>query len=62
MQRNFLSALKKILADRHRRRVWQRIVSGMMAVVVFCTTYALILPGITLERQAYCGLEEHTHG
>ncbi len=61
MQKGFLSALKKILADRHRRKVWQRIVSSMMAVVVFCTTYALILPGITLERQTYCGLEEHTH-
>jgi LPXTG-motif cell wall-anchored protein len=33
----------------------------MMAVVVFCTTYALILPAITLERTTYCGLEEHTH-
>jgi hypothetical protein len=61
MQKGFLSALKKILADRHRRRVWLRVVSGLMAVVVFCTTYALILPGITLERKTYCGLEEHTH-
>ena len=44
-----------------RRRIWQRIVSGLAAVVVFCTTYALILPAITMEQTAFCGLQEHTH-
>lgn len=29
--------------------------------MVFCTVYALILPAITMERPAECGLEEHTH-
>ena len=43
---------------RHR---WQRVVAGLACVVVFCTTYALILPAITLSREAYCGIEEHTH-
>ena len=28
---------------------------------MFCTTYALILPAITLEKQASCGMEEHAH-
>lgn len=37
------------------------MVSCLAAVVVFCTTYALILPAITLERAPVCGLEEHTH-
>jgi LPXTG-motif cell wall-anchored protein len=32
-----------------------------MAVVVFCTTYALILPALTLELRTNCGMEEHTH-
>ena len=32
-----------------------------MAVVVFITTYALILPALTLTRDTICGLEEHTH-
>jgi len=33
----------------------------MACVVVFCTTYALILPAITLEKGTYCGKEEHAH-
>lgn len=44
-----------------RRKVWQKIVSVLGCVVVFCTTYALILPAITQEGEAYCGMEEHTH-
>ena len=28
---------------------------------MFCTTYALILPAITLEKRANCGIPEHTH-
>lgn len=44
-----------------RRRIWQRIVSALAAVVVFCTTYALILPAITMEQTAFCGLQEHIH-
>lgn len=47
---------------RHRRRKhWQQLVSVLGCIVVFCTTYALILPAITLEKDVYCGLEEHTH-
>lgn len=44
-----------------KRRLWQRIVSGLTCIVVFCTTYALILPAITLEGDAFCGVAEHTH-
>jgi len=33
----------------------------MAMVVVFFTTYALILPAITLEKDTTCGMEEHTH-
>jgi len=33
----------------------------MAAVVVFCTTYALVLPALTLERPVSCGMEEHIH-
>ena len=33
----------------HRRKVWHSIVTCIAAVVVFCTTYALILPAITQE-------------
>lgn len=40
-----------------RMRRWQKIVMAMAALVVFVTTYALILPAITLESQTYCGYE-----
>ena len=38
-----------------------RFVSGVAAVVVFVTTYALVLPAITMEQNASCGIPEHQH-
>ncbi len=35
-----------------RRKYWKRVVGILAGVVVFCTTYALILPAITLEQKA----------
>ena len=46
---------------RKKRRLWKRIVACAACAVVFCTTYALILPAITMEESTYCGQEEHTH-
>lgn len=47
---------------KHRRKKrWQKIVLILAAVVVFCTTYALILPAVTMEKNTSCGKEEHTH-
>lgn len=44
-----------------RKQCWRRIVAGLSAVVVFVTTYALLLPAITQSHDANCGYEEHTH-
>lgn len=44
-----------------RKSVWKRIVTVLSCVVVFCTTYALILPAITASDDTYCGIAEHTH-
>lgn len=44
-----------------RRKLWQRVVSFLTCISVFCTTYALILPAITLSAEADCGIEAHTH-
>lgn len=41
------------------KRRWYRLMMVASSIVVFCTTYALILPAITLEKG--CKLEEHTH-
>lgn len=59
---------------RQRRKVWRYVVSVLACLVVFCTTYALILPALTLEkgtqsddisdRTPLCTLESlgvHTH-
>lgn len=59
MEFNLLSKIAQILRSQQQRSRWRRVVTCMAAVVVFCTTYALILPAITLT--ASCGLEEHTH-
>ena len=53
-------AAKHKLQDRRRKR-WQKTVSILACLVVFCTVYALILPALTAEADTYCGKEEHTH-
>ena len=60
MKENFLQEAEKYTRQNRRRRAWRKLVQVMACVVVFCTTYALILPAITLERNM-CGMEEHTH-
>lgn len=56
-----LEKIRKLLKDKRFRKTWYRFVSGFAAVVVFITTYALVLPAITLEKTAACGIEEHQH-
>lgn len=45
----------------HKRSIWHKIVRFMACIVVFCTTYALILPAITAEKEYFCGMEAHEH-
>ncbi len=61
MESNLEKRLKKYEKQHKRKKVWMRILSVLSAVVVFCTTYALILPAITQERETFCGFEEHIH-
>ena len=51
MRYNMLSRAEKILVAQRRSRRWRKVVSVLAAIVVFVTTYALILPAITLERE-----------
>lgn len=55
--------LEKLNANHREYRTWQKVVSVLACITVFCTTYALILPAITLESSpdVICGMEEHTH-
>ena len=59
--KKLLAKIRKILRDRRTRRFLTRFVSGVAALVVFVTTYALVLPAITMEKEANCGIEAHQH-
>lgn len=59
MEHNELPSAAGYSAKRQRRKRWHRVVTCLAAVVVFCTTYALILPAITLEKT--CDIPEHQH-
>jgi LPXTG-motif cell wall-anchored protein len=61
MRKDLIAKINKMLVSKAHRKTFLKVVSSLMAVVVFCTTYALILPALTLEHKTYCGLEEHTH-
>ena len=61
MQKILMQEAEKYAKQNHRRRIWRKFVRVMACAVVFCTTYALILPAITMEKTT-CNLEEHTHG
>ncbi|MBQ6703017.1 MAG: LPXTG cell wall anchor domain-containing protein [Clostridia bacterium] len=60
MKDNMVARVSEYKKKRSRRKMWYRIVTCMAAIVVFVTTYALILPVITLNKNV-CGLTEHTH-
>ena len=61
MRQKLLSEAAELLVKNRRRRVWTKAVGCMAAVVVFCTTYALILPALTMEKDTVCGYVEHIH-
>ena len=59
MRQDVLRNAEKYTKVHKRQRLRHRVVTVLAGVVVFCTTYALILPAITLEKQ--CDIPEHTH-
>ena len=61
MQQKHRSEIKVYLKQKRNRSIWQRVISFLICVTVFMTTYVLILPALTLEKDAICGLEEHIH-
>lgn len=61
MQKQLLPEAEGYARNNVRRLLWRRFVRVMVCIVVFCTTYALILPAITMEKNSVCEMEEHTH-
>lgn len=61
MRTGFESEAKKMTIKRKWHSRWVKAVTVLASVTVFCTTYALILPAITMSADTYCGHEEHKH-
>lgn len=61
MENVLVQAAENVHQGYRKRKWWHRVVSMMTAIVVFCTTYVLILPALTMEGDAICGFEAHEH-
>ena len=66
MQEKLRTEADGYVTRKHRRQIWKRVVGLLACIVVFCTTYALILPAITMEHtgELTCSLQTlgiHTH-
>lgn len=63
MNRDIHSQAEQLNKKHRRKRTWHKILSVPICLVVFVTTYALILPAITMEStpDTYCGIAEHVH-
>lgn len=59
MRHDVLQNAEKYTKVHKGKHLRHRVVTVLAGVVVFCTTYALILPAITLEKK--CDIPEHTH-
>lgn len=59
MEGKLLARAAEFIREARRKKRWTKAVTALAAVVVFGTTYALILPAITLQTE--CGQEAHTH-
>lgn len=61
MTQDIFRNYQNYMIRRKRRSVLKKVVSVLACIVIFCTTYALILPAITLEKETFCGKTEHIH-
>ena len=60
MENPLRKQIRSIMKDHKKRQMWYRIVTTLAVVVVFVTTYMLILPAITMENKAECGITNTT--
>ena len=57
----YTERVNRIVKEKGKLKRWHKLVTALACVVVFCTTYALILLAVTMERETFCGYTEHTH-
>ena len=61
MNRKLVELAEKYVAQRKHRMRLLKTVTALALVVAICTSYVLMMPGLTMAAETYCGLEEHTH-
>ena len=61
MNRKLMELAEKYVAQRKRRMRLLKTVTALALVVAICTSYVLMMPGLTMAAETYCGLEGHTH-
>lgn len=61
MNRKLMELAEKYVAQRKRRIRLLKTVTALALVVAICTSYVLMMPGLTMAAETYCGMEEHTH-
>lgn len=59
MIHDFVSKWEAYIRKYRRTRRWNQVMAVLMILVLFCTTYALMAPAITMEKK--CQIQEHTH-
>ena len=61
MRRSIWKRIEEILQKHVLHGKWVRAVIALACVVIYITTYVLIMPAVTMARATDCGQEEHTH-
>lgn len=65
MKQNTFGDKKDGMLKKHRqKKFWKKVIAMLSCVTVFCTSYTMILPAMTMSETTYCGQEEgenHTH-
>lgn len=61
MQNSLPKKFQRYLKEHLRKKHWKQFVTVLACIVVFCTTYALILPAVTMTQQTFCGKQAHVH-
>lgn len=64
MKQNTFDKKDGMLKKHNKKRFWKKAVAMLSCVTVFCTSYTMIMPAMTMSETTYCGEEEgpnHTH-
>ncbi len=61
MQNGIIKEAERLQSLKQKSKNWKKVLIFLSCIVVFLTTYALILPAITMEKAPQCGITEHQH-